>query len=302
MSSRTAVQRCLIVLANVVVLAGVTSPVHAQVCGNGNINVGEQCDDGNLLDDDCCSHLCRLVAVGTVCRPSIDPCDAAEVCQGDGLCPVDTGILGDPDGDGFCEAVDVCPGLSDPGQVDRDGDGIGDACDPCTNVYPGVIENAKLRLQVPFPEGKERLKFRGTMRLPPDTSFDPRASGLRFMITDGVVGATSVDVTLPAGDYNAALRQGWRSNDDQTSWSFADHLGSAGGIKRATIRGTSTSSGEFQFSIVGQNGLYGLPVSEPVVARVILAPPNAVDGQCAESVFVPGECFVRSNDTKLICH
>jgi len=37
----------------------------------------------------------------------------------------------DGDGDGTCDALDNCPGDSNPGQEDGDGDGIGDLCDNC---------------------------------------------------------------------------------------------------------------------------------------------------------------------------
>jgi hypothetical protein len=40
-------------------------------------------------------------------------------------------LSGDLDGDGICNASDVCPLDSDPAQLDADGDGTGDACDPC---------------------------------------------------------------------------------------------------------------------------------------------------------------------------
>lgn len=44
--------------------------------------------------------------------------------------PADALAGHDEDGDGIADAVDVCPFLADPAQLDGDGDGVGDACDP----------------------------------------------------------------------------------------------------------------------------------------------------------------------------
>jgi hypothetical protein len=52
--------------------------------------------------------------------------------------PTCTGI--DTDSDGICDDVDVCPQISDPGQVDLDGDGIGWACDPVESTYITNVE------------------------------------------------------------------------------------------------------------------------------------------------------------------
>src|SRR5207249_2509868 len=43
------------------------------VCGNGVLDVGEQCDDGNTLAGDCCSPTCKFEPLGS-------PCTAASVC------------------------------------------------------------------------------------------------------------------------------------------------------------------------------------------------------------------------------
>ena len=40
----------------------------------------------------------------------------------------------DTDGDGVCNDVDNCPGVSNADQANADGDGLGDACDPCTDA------------------------------------------------------------------------------------------------------------------------------------------------------------------------
>lgn len=41
-------------------------------CGNGQLTIGEDCDDGNTLDGDCCSSTCRFESDSNVtCVPSV---------------------------------------------------------------------------------------------------------------------------------------------------------------------------------------------------------------------------------------
>jgi cysteine-rich repeat protein len=75
----------------------------SQACGDGGLDAGEECDDGNLADGDCCSSLCRA-------------------------------DLADGDGDGVCDARDRCPTVPDLDQLDSDGDGVGQVCDVCPLV------------------------------------------------------------------------------------------------------------------------------------------------------------------------
>lgn len=86
-------------------------------CGDGILDAGETCDDGNLTHDDlctirclpaacgdgivasangeacdpgggCCTPGCTLELAGEVCRPSLGICDPAETCSGaSAACP-----------------------------------------------------------------------------------------------------------------------------------------------------------------------------------------------------------------------
>ncbi len=86
-------------------------------CGNGVIDLGEDCDGGA-----CCGTDCRI-ATGAVCRPSAEPaCDVPESCSGEPGCPPDRHA---PDttacGGGQCVAgacvTSVCGnGVVEPGE------------------------------------------------------------------------------------------------------------------------------------------------------------------------------------------
>lgn len=78
-------------------------------CGNGVVNAGEQCDDGNETNGDCCSGICQFEPVGALCAPDGNPC-TNDVCNGGGSCgvvntaPCDDGV--------FCNGADTCGGGS----------------------------------------------------------------------------------------------------------------------------------------------------------------------------------------------
>jgi len=78
------------------------------ICGNGSIEQGETCDDGNLASGDGCSSTCV-----------IEPPDG--------------------DADGTPDAFDNCLFQSNPDQADRDLDGIGDLCD----LFPDAPDHEK---------------------------------------------------------------------------------------------------------------------------------------------------------------
>ncbi len=138
----------------------------AGACGDGALDEGEACDDGNTVAGDGCAPDCTL-ETGALC----DPCVGDEDCGGgDDLCVTDESgsfcgtdcrfdpcpegyvcsviedgadVLGrqcrpsggtcegcsDADGDGVCDADDMCNGGDDT--VNTDGDAVPDDCDPC---------------------------------------------------------------------------------------------------------------------------------------------------------------------------
>jgi cysteine-rich repeat protein len=94
-------------------------------CGNGIVDPGEQCDDGNTVDGDCCSSTCQFEAAGAPCAADTNLC-TNDVCNGAGACthPNNT----DPCDDGlFCTVNDACSGGSCTG-TPRNCSSAGDQC------------------------------------------------------------------------------------------------------------------------------------------------------------------------------
>lgn len=59
------------------------------ICGNGVLDVGEQCDPV-LPGSDCCTLQCTFKTAGTICRAGAGICDIGESCTGgDAECPMD---------------------------------------------------------------------------------------------------------------------------------------------------------------------------------------------------------------------
>ena len=82
-------------------------------CGNGVKETGEQCDDGNTVNGDCCSSTCQYESASTVCRSAAGVCDVAEKCTGtSATCPANK----------YQPATDIC----------RDSAGVCDVAEKCT--------------------------------------------------------------------------------------------------------------------------------------------------------------------------
>src|SRR5262249_33854810 len=112
-------------------------------CGDAVVAPGEDCEDGNTANGDCCSSTCRFEKPTVVCRPSAGICDTEETCTGSsGTCPADaksTAIcrpsLGVCDVDEVCDGVsNDCPAdvLASPSTVCRPSAGVCDVDENCT--------------------------------------------------------------------------------------------------------------------------------------------------------------------------
>lgn len=77
-------------------------------CGDGIVDVGEQCDDGNAIDGDCCSSTCQYAPGGSPC-PDGNLCNGEETCNSAGTCQTGTPLSCD---DGNRCTIDSCDPIS----------------------------------------------------------------------------------------------------------------------------------------------------------------------------------------------
>ncbi|MFQ5668218.1 MAG: DUF4215 domain-containing protein [Candidatus Binatia bacterium] len=106
------------------VLGAAVPEASPTVCGDGVIESGEQCDDGNTVASDCCSGTCQFEPSTTVCRAAAGACDVAETCTGSsGTCPANAKRSG------------VCRAAADVCDFAERCDGVSDEC-PADTLEP----------------------------------------------------------------------------------------------------------------------------------------------------------------------
>ncbi len=237
-----------------------------------------------------------------LCRPLADDCDIEDFCDGGVSCPADV-TKPDVDSDGLCDEQDNCPDTADPTFVDDDGDGRGNVCDACTNVEPVDIVNPNILVKrLNTAPGDDTIKFTGTVTVPTTPTIDPIANGLRFRMEDPD-GEPVIDVTIPGGAYNNALRVGWKAT--AAGWKYKNVgriVPLVNGIGSITLTKDKVVAGRIKFLITGKKGNYAVvPSDVPLKVSFVVDAPFAQTGQCGESLLTSLECVFDSGPTQMQC-
>jgi cysteine-rich repeat protein len=280
-------------------------------CGNGVLDAGEACDDGNQADHDCCSATCTFEASGAPCADG-DPC-TFDTCDGAGTCAhaLQEGAPCGDDGnactDDLCDASGACQHPPNAAPCD-DGDvcTVNDVCsggsctagscslccDPLAGCVPAAGPGCK---QAVSPNGllaysqladkPNSLKWnvRNGEATSPAELGDPTTSTDYAVCIYRPIGATQdLDLVL------AAEAAAGEMSGTKPSWTvrgsgsirFRSRTGNADGLTQIAVR---PGAGRTNIKVRGKGGALHL---NPVYGGVpVIAQLRASNGTCFEARF-----------------
>jgi hypothetical protein len=256
-------------------------------CGDGVVDLSEQCDPGPQFMG-CCDGLCQLKPVSAACADEGNSC-TDNLCDGAGTCTHPTSAAGTPcseDGN-FC-TDDVCNSggtCTHPPLPDTDGDGTCDAADLCTST--ATLDDARavvVGFTTPaIADDRFSTRIRMILAAAPNPPLDPSQNGFRIMRRNAN-GSVVYDRTISPGS-------GWTSNSAGNVFRFRSDT------TRARV--VSAASDARRVKVVWRD-------EDPFVAQPMLPLgltailyPFASTGDCIDVSFDAASCSL--NGARAVC-
>ena len=229
----------------------------APVCGNGVVEAGETCDDGNLVDGDGCDSNCTVTACGNGIRTAGEACDDGNLTAGDCCSPTcQLEATGSP-----CDDGDPCTNV--------------DACNAgtCGGVFApasGCAAASGGRLTLKDQSGRPRQlswQWSGT-----GGAFgDPVGGGTRYALclydTAGGMPSLRVRAAAPAGGF-CGSKPCWKATSTGFVYRSATEL--AGGMRQLSLK---AAGGRTSITVQAKGGnlpALGLPLAQDPAVTVQL--------------------------------
>jgi cysteine-rich repeat protein len=236
------------------------------VCGNGAVEFGEQCDDGNTVNGDCCDSGCQYEPNGSSCADAT-VCNGDEVCDGAGVCQ--PGVPLDCDDGNLC-TQDSCDA----------GSGCLNAAVPRISGCKAAGKSLLLLKDNATDDSKDKLTFKwlkgaettlGELGTPASTTH------YALCLYAGTAVAT---VTVPAGaNWQPLGTTGFKYRDPSGT-------GAPAGAQKAVLK--SGAAGKSKVLVKGKGSnlpddlVPALPL--PVTAQLV----NDVNSTCFSAVYTSG--------------
>jgi hypothetical protein len=126
---------------------------------------------------------------------------------------------------------------------------------------------------------------------------------MRILVTDAL-GGPVIDAFLPGGAYSSTAKAGWKGSG--LGWNYTNggqNLPLIQGITKVSLHGRVSQPGQFSVAITGKNGSFAVPDGGlPLLITVIIDPPLATTGRCAEIGFrAPSRCVAVAGKGTVTC-
>ncbi len=235
-----------------------TTDVPAAVCGDGITTPPEQCDDGNLLNGDCCSSSCQFESAGSSCVDS-DPCNGAESCDGAGVCTPGTPL---PCDDGNPCTQDACT------------TGVGCVYDTTPAAGCRAAAKSILLIKNNATDAKDKLNWKWTKGAATALGELGTPTGTTNYTLCVYSGTSAAVVSLPSGASWTALSKGFK---------YKDLSGAPDGATKAVLK--SGAAGKAKALVKGKGvNLPDAPAPAfalPVTVQLV----NDANNTCFEAVY-----------------
>ncbi|MFT5992972.1 MAG: cysteine-rich repeat protein [Bradymonadia bacterium] len=191
-------------------------------CGDGIVDRGEQCDDGNVIEDDGCSHLCRVPGCGDGVLQEGEACDDGNLVDDD---ECTNACLRPVCGDGVRAGDEVCDGA--PANV---------CTDECTlqRCGDGLVQSESLLYDeyYAFGGGGGSLRLHAGHERPETIRYGLHGGGQVvvafdaevFVQDEGFVVLRTASTTIPIGATGEAWRQP-HGGDPPSRWEYTLPVG-----------------------------------------------------------------------------
>jgi len=249
-----------------------------QVCGNSVLETGEDCDDGNIVDGDCCSSSCSF-EVGS-CDDG-NACSVGDTCDGAGTCV--PGLAPDCDDGNLC-TVDSC-----------------DSAMGCVNASAArrlckTASRSTLVARDKPPGKKDTLNWRwtrGESTIPADFADPTTTANYGICVYQGSGGSEFLQIEIPPDTAT------WRTSRDG-GYSYKDPQGTADGVDRLVLKPGPADKAKIHLRMRGANLPDLSPIVHPSTAStfpLVFQLVNEETGACWQSVFESDD--VRADTTTL---
>jgi cysteine-rich repeat protein len=237
-----------------------------QVCGDSILETGEDCDDGNIVDGDCCSSSCSF-EVGS-CDDG-DACSVGDTCDGAGACVPGSA----PD----CDDGNLC---------------TKDSCDSsigCVNASAArrlcrTASQSVLVARDKSPDQKDALIWRwtrGEATTPGDFADPTTTANYGICVYQGSGGSEFLQIEIPPDTAT------WRTSGDG-GYRYKDPQGTADGVDRVVLKPGAEDKSKILVRMRGENlpdlSSIAFPSTTstfPLVFQLV----NEETGECWQSEF-----------------